>query len=125
MATDQELISLRFFAMGANGTASREQQIVASRSLFCELLKRNLLEMPDELGDGDARPAFVMGTIYERIVAFMKHHDNRPASVTEIRKALGANRGSVAMVLHSTHRDKFEKCPPDEMQTHLPRWRLK
>jgi hypothetical protein len=48
------------------------------------------------------------GTIFERIVQFFQANGNLPATNAEIRTAIGAMRGTVAMVLYKTHSDKFK-----------------
>lgn len=62
------------------------------------------------------------GTIYERMVQFFLANNNRPASNSEIRTAIGSNRGTVAMVLYNTHSGDFVKSK--RSGDHLIYWNM-
>ncbi len=69
-----------------------------------------------------ARDPELEGTVFMRMVQFFKKRGNKPASNLEVREAVGASRGTVAMVLYNTHADYFEKIQVQgKKKTH---WRL-
>lgn len=123
--SDEELISLRFLATGARGVLSRESQKAAASALYLELVKRNILAMPDHVSPDQPVKSIFTGTVFERMVQFFNSRNNEPAKVSEIKKAIGSQRGAVAVVLCTTHKNKFERCPPDLKKSCWPMWKLK
>jgi hypothetical protein len=75
----------------------------------------------DEDDHSNNGPAYT-GTLIERVRHFFAHTRNHPATNATIRKAIGTSRGSLAMVLYSTHADEFERTTPSG--THLIHWEL-
>jgi hypothetical protein len=63
-----------------------------------------------------------VGTVVERVRQFFLSTDNKPASNATIRDAIGTNRGTLAMVLYTTHKDEFEKI--QIANTHIVHWRM-
>ena len=81
-------------------------------------------EEPEEDGaqDETASSGRFEGTIYERMLQFFYSTGNAPASNREIRVAIGASRGTVAMVLYNTHPEDFTKV--ETPGSHIIRWKL-
>lgn len=62
------------------------------------------------------------GTVIERVRQYFVNTGNMPSTNAEIREAINTSRGTLAMVLYTTHPDEFDRVVFDG--THLIHWQL-
>ena len=71
----------------------------------------NLGDDNESDGESNVTRRSYAGTVVERVRHFFADTRNEPATNATIREAIGTSRGTLAMVLYSTHSDEFEHFP--------------
>ncbi len=100
------------------------RKVTKETSLFTQINQQDSNDPGDTTSEIIRDSSKFKGKNYVRVLRFFLERNNEYATNMEIRRACGITRGSVAVVLYTTHADFFERKPLAQDDKKKVIWRL-